>query len=115
MNWLKELYLGEKAGQKAKKLVRAAVRGKKGPNDGCFLITLSSFPKGQLDLLRFSDTRKKSVDTEKLTVVGLAADQAEAFSLIEKIADDCVKATGGAELKAYLSGRETVDWRGVRL
>lgn len=115
MNWLKELYLGEKAAAKAKKLIRSAVRGKKGKDDKCFLITLSSFPKGQLDLISFSDLRKKSVETEKLTVLGLAADQAEAFSLVERMANDCVKKTGGAELKAYYSGLETVGWRGVSL
>ncbi len=113
MNWLKELYLGEKAAEKAKKLIRAAVRGKKGKNDKCFLITLSSFPKAQLDLIRFSDLRKKSAETEKLTVIGLAADQAEAFTLLERMANDCLKNTGGAELKAYFSGLETVGWRGV--
>ena len=113
MKWLKNLYVGEKAGTKAPRLLRAAERGKKSKFDKSWLIVLSGYPKAQLDLMSVKESRNKAYQGEKLSVVGLAASRAEAFTLVEKMANDCLKATGRAELKAYFAGMPLVNWREV--
>ena len=59
------------------------------------------------------ESRNKAYQGEKLSVVGLAASRAEALALVEKMANDCLKATGTAELKAYFAGQPLVNWREV--
>ena len=113
MKWLKDLYVGEKAQAKAPRLLRAAERGKKSRFEKAWLVTLSSFPRTQLDLISFKESRNKAYQGDKLSVIGLAADRTEAMLLVEKMANDCLKATGTAELKAYFEGRPFVNWREV--
>lgn len=113
MIWLKELYWGEKAREKGKKLVRAAESGKKGKLDSCWMITLSPYPEGQLDLFKLSELTGRLFDPTKMTVLALAADRAEALALLEKLAGDCLKAGGGVRLKEYFAAQPVTDWRGV--
>ena len=113
MKWLRELYVGEKISAKAGKLLRAAERGKQSKLDGSYLITLSVFPKTELDLISLKESRSKIYQGERLTVLGMAADYNEALTLLEKMTNDCLKATGTASLKSYFSSRPTVSWREV--
>ncbi|MBO4838600.1 MAG: hypothetical protein J5493_04435 [Lachnospiraceae bacterium] len=113
MIWLKELYWGEKAREKGKKLVHAAESGKKGKFDSFYLITLSGYPDGQLDLFKFSDLKSRLFKPEEMVVLGLAGDRAEALGLLEQMANDCLKAGGGVALKAYFAAQPVTAWRGV--
>ena len=113
MKWLKDLYVGDRAKGKVRGLLRSAERGKKSRNDKCYLITLSLYPNAQLDLMSFQESRNKAYQGEKLTVLGLAAGRSEAVSLLEKMADDCLKASGSPDLKAYFAARPIVSWREV--
>ncbi len=115
MRWLRKLYLGEKAAGQAKSLIRTAERGKKSRKDSCCLITLSTYPQGELDLLTFSESRNKAWQDQKLMVLGLAADRSEALSLLERMTNECLQGTGGLRLKEYFGGREFVGWREVSL
>lgn len=113
MKWLKDLYVGEKAQAKAKSLLRAAERGKKSSSDKCWLVALSAYPNAQLDLLSFKESRNKVYQGDKLTVLGLAASRAEAVSLVERMANDCLKNSGDIRMKAYFAAQPIVSWREV--
>lgn len=113
MRWLRKLYLGEKAAPNAKKLIRAAERGKKGKQDDCCLIVLSTYPAGELDLMSFSESRGKIYQNQVLSVIGLAADKKEAVSMLEQLSRDCLEKSGAIRLKEYFSAGEFVNWREV--
>ena len=113
MIWLKELYWSEKAREKGKSLVRAAEGGRKSKFDSWWLITLSQYPDGQLDLFPISDLKCSFFKPAEMVVLGLAASKAEAFGLLEQMADDCLRAGCGPALKAYFAGKAVTDWRGV--
>ena len=115
MNWLKDLYVGEKAQPVAAEFLRAAERGKKSKYDKYWLITLSLYPKAQLDLLSVKASRNKQYQGNQLSVLGLASDQAEAYALVEKMTNDCLKASGSPELKSYFASCPFVSWREVRV
>lgn len=113
MKWLKELYVGEKAQPKAKSLLRTAECGKKSKSDKCYLITLSSYPNAQLDLMSFQESRNKAYQGEKITVLGLAASKADALALLEVMANDCLKQSGSLKMKEFFANRPLVSWREV--
>lgn len=114
MIWLKDLYWGEKARSQGKKLVMAAEGGRKGKKDSCWLITLSVYPEGQLDLFSSGDLRSRLFDPGNMVVLGVARDKAEAFALLEKMTAECLAQGSGAGLKAYFGAKATTDWRGVK-
>lgn len=68
---------------------------------GVFVITL---PLGDNDMLEICPSYvflQKFYKETDVTVVGLAGEQASAFSLIEKIADDCMREQGNADIRGY--------------
>ena len=115
MLWLKDLYLGEKAARDARGLIRAAERGKKGKNDRCYLVILSAYPHAQLDLMSFKESRRAVEQGESLKVLGIASGKGEAVGLVEIMMTDCLKESGGPDMKSYFGGRSLVSWREVRL
>ena len=114
MIWLQELYWGDKARAKGKKMVRAAEGGRKGKKDSCWLITLSVYPQGQLDIFNSGDLSSRLFPKEEMVVLGIAEGKSEAYSLLQRMAEDCLKAGGGVALKEYFREKPTTDWRGVR-
>ena len=114
MIWLQELYWGEKARAQGKKLVRAAEGGRTGRKDACWLITLSVYPHGQLDLFKTGDLGSKLFKKEEMVVLGVAKDREEAMNLLEKMASECLEKGGGQSLREYYAAKATTDWRGVR-
>ena len=115
MIWLQELYWGEKARAKGKRLVRAAEGGRKTKNDACWLITLSVYPQGQLDLFSSSDLSSRLFDSREIVVLGVAKDKTEGLSLLEIMTADCLAEGNGLGLKAYFALKATTDWRGVKV
>lgn len=115
MLWLKDLYLGEKAARDARGLIRAAERGKKGKKDKCYLVALSAYPQAQLDLMGFKESRRALERGESLRVLGLASGKEEAVGLVEKMLQDCIRESGGADMKTFFGSRSLVSWREVRL
>lgn len=115
MLWLKDLYLGEKAARDARGLIRAAERGKKGKKDQCYLVTLSAYPHAQLDLMSIKESRRAVERGESLKVLGLASGKGEAVSLVEKMLQDCLRKSGGPDMKAFFGKYSLVSWREVHL
>ena len=115
MIWLQNLYWGEKAREKGKALIRAAERGRKSRVDSCWLISLSVYPEGQLDLFSVSDLRSRLFDPSSMVIIGAAGNKKEALSLLERMAADCLKAEGNLNLKRCFAHLPAGSWRGVSL
>lgn len=66
------------------------------------LITISNAGMNQLECFHNGLLKQKVFRRQDLYVVGIAGCYEEAISLICRITQDCVDATGGADIKAFL-------------
>ena len=69
-----------------------------------FLVMLCS-GRDQLEIINAEVLRQKYYRKRKNKVVGVAHLYPEAVEIVRCITEECVKATGEADLKSYLSGR----------
>ena len=67
-----------------------------------FLITISTNPTEQLDIIESKYLTYTYYNTHPLHVVGLAKSNSEAVSLVQKIVQDCLDTQGDVDLKAFL-------------
>ena len=101
MKWLRPLYVGDGMKEETAEAVRAAERGLKSSYDNCRLLILPAAEQCSLDILSFREARKPYYRRKNLTVIGLAADRAEALALLVRIAEDSLSA-GAETIKAFL-------------
>ncbi len=95
------LYLGEGiSGKKLDKIKKRLDKGSLLAN--VFLITTAACPEDQLDILDARQLAQPHYRERKLYVVGIASDREEAFSLVERIAGECLRERGDCALKEYL-------------
>ena len=73
------------------------------PYAGLYLITLSSNPNEQLDLIPYSCFRYDLLHVEKDDIIGAAMGRDEAFGMVRDLVYDCFTSGGGGDLRAYLS------------
>lgn len=97
-----KLYIGDsietkKLGKLKKKLQKAPFWAK------VFLILPSSNPNDQLDILEAKELSQPHYRGRIFLVLGIAADKGEAFSLVERMATDCVKERGDCNLREYMA------------
>lgn len=71
------------------------------------LITLSQNGSNQLECFHNGLLKQKVFRRQDLYVIGIAANYGEAIDLIRRITEECVKATGTADIKSYLLNRST--------
>ena len=95
------LYLGEgikceKLDKLKKDLINAPLFTK------VFLITISTSPVDQLDILESKYITYPYYNTHALHVVGLADSNKEAIDLIQTIVQDCLDQQGNVDLKSFL-------------
>ena len=67
-----------------------------------FLITISTNPTDQLDIIESKYLTYPYYNNHALHVVGLAASNKEAVELIQIIAQDCLDKQGNVDLKSFL-------------
>lgn len=67
-----------------------------------FLITISTNPAEQLDIIESKYLTYTYYNTHPLHVVGLAKSNNEAVGLVQKIVQECLDAQGDVDLKAFL-------------
>ena len=67
-----------------------------------FLITISTNPAEQLDIIESKYLTYAYYNTHPLHVVGLAKSNNEAVGLVQKIVQDCLDTQGDVDLKAFL-------------
>lgn len=99
MRFHKKLYVGESI--KDLKRVKWKLRVGAGQFD-VHLITISQNGDNQLECFHNGLLKQKVFRKQKHIVVGVAGSGEEAFDLIKRITDDCVKTTGTADIKAFL-------------
>lgn len=67
-----------------------------------FLITISTNPAEQLDIIASKYLTYTYYNTHPLHVVGLAKSNGEAVGLVQKMVQDCLDTQGDVDLKAFL-------------
>ena len=100
---LSPLYWGPNALEEEERILRALRDGK--PLFGLYLITLSTNPVEQLDILPSYFLVQPAVRRTLPPVVGVAKGREEAFSLIETIAAEAFRETGTVSLRTYLQDK----------
>lgn len=99
MEWYSNLYFGETAEKKSKKLIQKIESGKTSINT--YLLTLPGGQKNQLEIipawnLKFWYTKKSCP-----MIIGLACGKEEALQLLCRITEEVFQKTGGVELRRY--------------
>lgn len=100
MNWYEQLYIGERVLPYAKKIRKRLDAGQ--TDLGHYVITLASNPADLLDMMSTSFLTQESLRSRLPMIVGIAADRAEAEELVMNIVNDCVRETGGTDIRKYL-------------
>lgn len=104
MRWMNHLYIGDRAGSREKE-IRAAIRGRKRTTDAYVLMPAAN-PENQVDILHANFLRQAWFQNQpELTIVGIASGKPDAVNLLMRITDECVRMTGGADLRGFLAKR----------
>ncbi len=112
LSWYGQLYMGEGAAKYARRIRRRADAGK--TDVGHWFITLASNGSDELDLIPGWLLSQKNFRARVPMIVGIAADRREALDLVVRIADECYRATGDANIREWLLSRERKKQAGVR-
>lgn len=101
MKWRKNLYVGKQVRKHVRRIRKRLDAGK--TDVGHYLITLAENPHDQLDIINtvFLTSAKKRDSLPE--IVGLAGSEKEAILLVKKITEDCLKESGTADLRTYLT------------
>ena len=101
LSFYKPLYTDVSLADRADRICRMLARGK--TDTGCYVITLASNGTDHLDIIS-SLFLKQSLLRESLPmVVGVASSKKEALGLVQKITDDCLRETGGTDIRSWLT------------
>ena len=106
MYWLKELYLGESVREKEKE-IRKKLRTNAGQVN-VHILAIAQSPTEQIDIIPAFTLMQRGFPQDELYVFGLAGKKSEAFSLVRDLAEETVKTTGGADMRAFLEAKEFV-------
>lgn len=98
--WYPDLYLGEKALKKKRKLIAQVNRGRFYP--GLYLITEAANGVDQLDILDSKCILEKRVRELLPPVVGMALGQGEVMDVIMEMAQETYEVTGTGNVLAYI-------------
>lgn len=104
MRWMNHLYTGDRASLREKEL-KAGIRDRKWSADTYVLMPASN-PRDQVDILHANFLRQPHYRNQReLTIIGIASGKQDALNLLMRITDECVRLTGGADLRSYLEKR----------
>lgn len=98
MKFYKNLYIGDTV-KKPDKIVKKLKKYKKLP--GIYVIVCNEEQR-QIEIYHSLMLQQWYYKENPPAVMGIAGSQEEAFALIQKIAQEAVEVTGGADLAAYL-------------
>ena len=101
MEWLRKIYTGESLTQDLTGTLRRIDEVNGDMTGLCFLITLSTFSKCQLDILSAKEIHKPYYQAAELKAVGVAGDKTESKALVERMLNDCLASRGDADLRSY--------------
>lgn len=98
MHFHHKLYIGESI--KHPEIVKWKLRVAAGQFN-VHLIVISNNQENQLECFHNALLKQRVFRRQKLFVVGIAGDYSEALTLIQRITEDCVAATGTGNIKAF--------------
>lgn len=109
MNWYSELYIGEGAKPKAKKIIRKLKRNA-GQID-VYLITLAANGQDMLDIINSAYLKQPAVRRNLPMIVGIAKGYEEAVGLVQQMVREAYEATGDCRIPEYLAQKAGVNLR----
>ena len=98
--WYEPLYVDDNLKNRKLSIKKRLDSGK--VDLGHYLVTLASNGSDQLDVISTSYLSQKALYERLPMVVGLASTKKEAMKLVVSIADDCIRGSGGADIRGYL-------------
>lgn len=101
MDWYSQLYIGEGAKPKAKKIIRKIKRNA-GQVD-IYLITLASNGQDMLDIINSAYLKQPAVRRNLPMIVGIAKGYEEAVSLVRQMLQETYEQTGDFRIPVYLA------------
>lgn len=100
LNWYKNLYIGDNAKKKSKKLIRKINQGA-GVID-VYIITLAVNPENSLEIISANLLMQPALRRNCPVIVGLAKGYDEALEIVEQIVNEVYQETKRAEIRAWL-------------
>lgn len=107
MNWYSELYIGDGAKPKAKKIIRKLKRNA-GQID-IYLITLAANGQDMLDIINAAYLKQPVVRRNLPLIVGIAKGYDEAVGLVQEMLLETYEQTGGFWIPGYLAQKAGID------
>ena len=99
-NWYKNLYVGETAKGREKKIRHQVNRGRFLP--GLYLITYAANEKDQLDIIESRYLVQKRVRNTLPEIIGVAFGYQEALEIVREIAAEAFENTGDCDFRHFL-------------
>lgn len=107
LNWYKNLYIGDNAKKKSRKLIKKINQGA-GVID-VYLVTLAANPANSLEIINANLLLQKPLRHMCPMIVGLAGGYEEAVQLVEQIAGEVYKETGALSIREWLLSKGTQE------
>jgi hypothetical protein len=96
-----KLYVSDKLAKKKDKIIAKISSGK--PVLGLYVITEATNGVDLFDIYNYNVTLQRYYKVYKdLTVYGLAKDREDAFELVMKMTEDCIKTDADVDLKSFM-------------
>ena len=95
------LYVADELSSDRRKVIKKLKQGKLQMD-----VYVIALPQGGNDMLEIFPSYillQKAYKQMEVNIVGLAGDQATAFSLVETMTNDCLKSRGDANVRAYFT------------
>lgn len=102
MVWYKDLYVGRLIAAQKDKVIEEIDRGEY-PN-GVYVVIVPEYGTSQLEILSARELRHDYIREHCLMIAGLGYGKTEAESMVEAMAADVYAGSGGADLRAWLTG-----------
>ncbi|MCI5648661.1 MAG: hypothetical protein ACI4EG_02525 [Fusicatenibacter sp.] len=109
INWYKNLYVGDTAQKRQKKLIDRIEHGKLVPD--VWLITLSSNIQNHLDILPADFLKQPYLREHLPMIVGLAVSYEESLCVLEQIVNEVYQETGDVKIRQWLLSHNDVSVR----
>ena len=104
LNWYKNLYVGDTAKKKEKKIRRKINNGS--GMIGVYVITLAANPADHLEIISSNYLLQKPLRARCPMIVGIAEGYEEALELVEESAGEVWEKTGGVQIRAFLENNQ---------
>ena len=101
--WSDELYIAESVQGRTEEIRQHLRSGNH--SDNAYLITLSTNPKNQLDIIHTLYLRESWIARSLPLIVGIAGNRKEALGIVQQILEDTVRDRRDADMRTYLALR----------